>query len=409
MGRADGSDGQQDAAPEALFCAHCGTDINPKKDEYIKVNCTIDTCRQNYHVECMTEFLLARAAQLDSWRSREKYENSAKKRPAMLLLQHWKCPRAYVAPGVKAEQPCNGFTLSGDMIKPAKNIVPPPPATAPRAAAQKKQQLPRLHPTKKPVVKQLSGSTHFTAHVPTPASGLGGSRGLLGDPLGVGAGGGGAKTFAQEQEEARKAAEKKRRRKGSASAAAGAATASDASPAGGTTLDRPISTASSTPSAETLPVPVTPAVDPARHAICISSLTDMGFGWRDAEAAADAAGGELETALHLLTAGAVGSRSGGGWADDSAPGTLGLDSYSDWHAPADASQAGSWDWGASCGSLKAHASDWGQQFAAAPSVPAAATQEADATWQHYVPPPEDRGVADDAELDELMAMLGLAC
>lgn len=38
------------------------------------VNCTIDTCRQNYHVECMTEFLLARAAQLDSWRSREKYE-----------------------------------------------------------------------------------------------------------------------------------------------------------------------------------------------------------------------------------------------------------------------------------------------------------------------------------------------
>lgn len=85
------------------------------------------------------------------------------------------------------------------MIKPAKNIVPPPPATAPRAAAQKKQQLPRLHPTKKPVVKQLSGSTHFTAHVPTPASGLGGSRGLLGDPLGVGAGGGGARTFAQEQ------------------------------------------------------------------------------------------------------------------------------------------------------------------------------------------------------------------
>ena len=160
---------------------------------------------------------------------------------------------------------------------------------------------------------------------------------------------------------------------------------------------------------QTLPVPVTPAVDPARHAICISSLTDMGFGWRDAEAAADAAGGELETALHLLTAGAVGSRSGGGWADDSAPGTLGLDSYSDWHAPADASQAGSWDWGASCGSLKAHASDWGQQYAAAPSVPAAATQEADATWQHYVPPPEDRGVADDAELDELMAMLGLAC
>lgn len=52
------------------------------------------------------------------------------------------------------------------------------------------------------------------------------------------------------QEEARKAADKKRRRKGSASAAAGAATASNASPAGGTALDRPASTASSTPSAE---------------------------------------------------------------------------------------------------------------------------------------------------------------
>lgn len=30
----------------------------------------------------------------------------------MLLLQHWKCPCGYVAPGAKAEQPCNGFTLS---------------------------------------------------------------------------------------------------------------------------------------------------------------------------------------------------------------------------------------------------------------------------------------------------------
>ena len=25
-----------DAAPEALFCAQCGTDINPKKEEYIR-------------------------------------------------------------------------------------------------------------------------------------------------------------------------------------------------------------------------------------------------------------------------------------------------------------------------------------------------------------------------------------
>lgn len=30
----------------------------------------------------------------------------------MLLLQHWKCPCVYVAPGVKADQPCMGFTLS---------------------------------------------------------------------------------------------------------------------------------------------------------------------------------------------------------------------------------------------------------------------------------------------------------
>lgn len=156
-------------------------------------------------------------------------------------------------------------------------------------------------------------------------------------------------------------------------------------------------------------MPVTPAVDPARRAICISSLTDMGFGWRDAEAAADAAGGELETALHLLTSGAMGSRSGGCWAGDSAPGTPGLDSYSEWHAPADASQPGSWDSGNNGGSLKAHASDWGQQYAAARAAHAVVTQEADATWQYYVPPPEDRGVADDAEVDELMAMLGLAC
>lgn len=87
------------------------------------------------------------------------------------------------------------------MIKPAKNIAPPPPA-APRGPAQKKAQLPSLRATKKPVVKQLQGSTHFTAHVPVPGSGLGGGlgsgRNLLGDPLGAG-GGGGAKTFAQEQ------------------------------------------------------------------------------------------------------------------------------------------------------------------------------------------------------------------
>lgn len=87
------------------------------------------------------------------------------------------------------------------MIKPAKNIAPPPPS-APRGPAQKKAQLPSLRATKKPVVKQLQGSTHFTAHVPVPGSGLGGglgsSRNLLGDPLGAG-GGGGTKTFAQEQ------------------------------------------------------------------------------------------------------------------------------------------------------------------------------------------------------------------
>ncbi|PRW20279.1 epsilon tubulin [Chlorella sorokiniana] len=300
--------GEEDAAPEALFCAYCGTDIDTKKEEYIRVNCSIESCRQNYHADCMTEFLLGRAAQLESWRSREKYEVSAKKRPAMLLQQHWQCPCVYAAPGVKAEQPCNGFTSSGDLVKPAKTIVLPPPAAAggPRAAAQKKQQLPSLRPTKKPVLKQLSGSTHFTAHVPTPGSGLGGSRGLLGDSLGVGAGAG-AKTFAQEQEEARKAAEKKRRRKGSASGAApaSAATADAGAASGGNPAERSVSTLSPTPSAEALPVPL-PVHDSARRAICISSLTDMGFSWRDAEAAADASGGELETALHLLTSGAVG-------------------------------------------------------------------------------------------------------
>jgi hypothetical protein len=462
--------GEEDAAPEALFCAYCGTDIDTKKEEYIRVNCSIESCRQNYHADCMTEFLLGRAAQLESWRSREKYEVSAKKRPAMLLQQHWQCPCVYAAPGIKAEQPCNGFTSSGDLVKPAKTIVLPPPAAAggPRAAAQKKQQLPSLRPTKKPVLKQLSGSTHFTAHVPTPGSGLGGSRGLLGDSLGVGAGAG-AKTFAQEQasregaavrsswfyvllcstelhtaaltclrqlglvslidcstvclpltlpdaqEEARKAAEKKRRRKGSASGAApaSAATADAGAASGGNPAERSVSTLSPTPSAEALPVPL-PVHDSARRAICISSLTDMGFSWRDAEAAADASGGELETALHLLTSGAVGRQSGAGWAGDSAPGTPGLGSFTDWHAPTDASQPGSWNWANSSASLKAQASDWGHQYAAAPAAPAVVEASAEAgtethpSWQ-YVPPPEDRGVADDAEVDQLMAMLGLAC
>ena len=94
--------------------------------------------------------------------------------------------------------PAQPTCAGGDLIKPAKNIAPPPAAAAPRAAAQKQQQLPSLRATKKPVRKQLSGSTHFTAHVPTPDAGPGGGRGLLGDSLGVG-GGGGAKTFAQEQ------------------------------------------------------------------------------------------------------------------------------------------------------------------------------------------------------------------
>lgn len=138
-------------------------------------------------------------------------------------------------------------------------------------------------------------------------------------------------------------------------------------------------------------MPVSLAVDPTQRAACISSLTEMGFSIGDAEAAADAAGGDLETALQLLTSGAVGGHS-----------------HSDWHAPEEVSQPGSWDWADSGTSLKAQPSDWGQQYAAAPAAVAEAGAGADAAWQ-YVPPVEDRGVADDQEVDELMAMLGIAC
>ncbi len=146
---------------------------------------------------------------------------------------------------------------------------------------------------------------------------------------------------------------------------------------------------------QTLPMPVSLSVDPAQRAACVSSLTEMGFSLGDAEAAADAAGSELETALQLLTSGAVGGHS-----------------YSDWHAPEEVSQPGSWDWADSGTSLKAQASDWGQQYAAAPAEPAAVAEtgaEGDAAWQYEYVPPQDRGVADDQEVDELMAMLGIAC
>lgn len=154
---------------------------------------------------------------------------------------------------------------------------------------------------------------------------------------------------------------------------------------------------------------------PADHmlrAACISSLTEMGFSYADAEAAADAAGGEVETALHLLTSGAVGGHSPSGWAGDGGPGTPSLGPYPGWHATGEASQPGSWGWADSGTSLKAQASDWGQQHAGVPVVPAAGAEagaQADATWP-YVPPPQDRGVADEQEVDALMAMmLGMAC
>ena len=35
----------------------------------------------------------------------------------MLLQQHWKCPCVYVAPGQKAEQPCQGFTASEPALR----------------------------------------------------------------------------------------------------------------------------------------------------------------------------------------------------------------------------------------------------------------------------------------------------
>lgn len=165
---------------------------------------------------------------------------------------------------------------------------------------------------------------------------------------------------------------------------------------------------------QALPVPLPLPVDPTQRASCISSLTEMGFSYPDAEAATDAAGGEVETALQLLTSGAVGGPGGSGWAGSGAPGTPEMGSHPDWHAHSETSQPGSWDWASGGASLKAQASDWGQQYAAVPAAPAAsatdAAAEADAANWPYVPPPQDRGVADDHEVDELMAMmLGMAC
>lgn len=136
----------------------------------------------------------------------------------------------------------------------------------------------------------------------------------------------------------------------------------------------------------------------------------MGFGWGDAEAAADAASGRIETALQLLTSGAIGGQAGSTWAGDATPGLPTPGPSADWYAPADANQPG-WDWGGGSDSLKAQPSDWGQQYAAAPAVAAGApaAADADAAWG-AVPPPQERQLADDSEVDELMAMmLGVAC
>lgn len=124
----------------------------------------------------------------------------------------------------------------------------------------------------------------------------------------------------------------------------------------------------------------------------------MGFSWADAEAAADAAGGQIEAALQLLMSGAI---SGAG---DAAPGPPTSGPSADWYAPADPG----WDWDGGGNSLKAQPSDWGQQYAAAPAATPAAA-EADTAWG-AVPPPQERQLADDSEVDELMAMmLGVAC
>ncbi len=50
------------------------------------MSCTVETCRQNYHVECVTDVLLTHAAKLESWRSREKYE--VRLAGGWLLLTH---------------------------------------------------------------------------------------------------------------------------------------------------------------------------------------------------------------------------------------------------------------------------------------------------------------------------------
>lgn len=108
---------------------------------------------------------------------------------------------AVPAPGQKAEQPCQGFTAGGDLIKPAKAIMPPPAGAAPKAPAPKKQQLPSIGTTKKAVRKHTLGPTSNSANVPAPGSGPGGGLGSWKDPAAdpLGVGGGSAKTFAQEQ------------------------------------------------------------------------------------------------------------------------------------------------------------------------------------------------------------------
>lgn len=139
----------------------------------------------------------------------------------------------------------------------------------------------------------------------------------------------------------------------------------------------------------------------------------MGFSWPDAAAAADAAGGQIETAMQLLMSGAVG---GGSWADEAGAGVPSSSPSADWCAPVELAQPG-WDWADSGSSLKAHPSDWGAEYAAAPAVAeapavveAAAAAGGDVAWGAVPPPQMDRPPADDSEVDELMAMmLGVAC